>query len=69
MGRLRLRPGLAGVPEDVLLVPLAGHTVGHRGVAVHANGDSLLHAGDACFHREEMAARPHCTPGRAPTKR
>jgi glyoxylase-like metal-dependent hydrolase (beta-lactamase superfamily II) len=45
---------LAGVPPGVLLVPLAGHTLGHAGVAVETNGRWLLHAGDAYFHHDEI---------------
>lgn len=44
---------LRGNP-DILLVPLAGHSLGHAGVAVrHATGWTLL-AGDAYFYREEV---------------
>jgi glyoxylase-like metal-dependent hydrolase (beta-lactamase superfamily II) len=46
--------GLVGVADDVLLVPLAGHTRGHSGVAVRGEDGWLLHAGDAFFHREEV---------------
>jgi hypothetical protein len=66
--RLRLRRQLAGVAPGILLVPLAGHTLGHAGVAVEADGGWLLHAGDAYFYREEMRPRnPACTPGCAST--
>jgi glyoxylase-like metal-dependent hydrolase (beta-lactamase superfamily II) len=55
---------LRGVPGDVLLVPLAGHTLGHAGVAVQHEGRWLLHAGDAYFfHGEMQVQHPHCTPG------
>jgi glyoxylase-like metal-dependent hydrolase (beta-lactamase superfamily II) len=40
--------------DEVLLIPLHGHTRGHCGVAVKgSNGDDpwLLHCGDAYFHR------------------
>jgi glyoxylase-like metal-dependent hydrolase (beta-lactamase superfamily II) len=46
--------GLAGVPPGILLVPLPGHSAGHAGVAVEADGGWLLHAGDAYFHRNEV---------------
>jgi glyoxylase-like metal-dependent hydrolase (beta-lactamase superfamily II) len=46
--------GLAGLPEDVLLVPLVGHTRGHAGVAVKNARGWLLHAGDAYFHEDEL---------------
>ncbi len=54
---------LAGLPDDILLVPLPGHTWGHCGVAVRDGAGWLLHAGDAYFFREEMHERAHCTPG------
>ncbi|GAB6197302.1 MBL fold metallo-hydrolase [Lysobacter xanthus] len=55
---------LEGLPPDVLLVPLPGHTHGHVGVAVRNGGRWLLDAGDAYFHHAEMdPLRPHCTPG------
>jgi glyoxylase-like metal-dependent hydrolase (beta-lactamase superfamily II) len=58
-----VRP-LKGLGEDIVLVPLAGHTRGHAGVAVRTDGKWLLHAGDSYFfHREMDAAQPYCTPG------
>ncbi len=55
---------LEGVPHDILLVPLTGHTLGHAGVAVRSQEGWLLQAGDAYFHHREMdAAAPWCTPG------
>jgi glyoxylase-like metal-dependent hydrolase (beta-lactamase superfamily II) len=56
---------LAGLPPDILLVPLPGHTHGHAGVAVRGpDGRWLLQAGDAYFfHREMDLERPWCTPG------
>ena len=53
-----------GLPQDMALVPLPGHTHGHAGVAVRAHGRWLLQAGDAYFHHREMDAQhPWCTPG------
>ena len=47
--------GLAGLPPEILLVPLVGHTRGHVGVAVQGGGGKwLLHAGDAYFHEGEL---------------
>jgi len=54
---------LPGVPADVRLIPLAGHTVGHTGVAVRVGDGWLLHAGDAYFHHAEMHPNPACPPG------
>ncbi|AKA02160.1 MBL fold metallo-hydrolase [Streptomyces noursei] len=57
---------LDGLPPEILLVPLAGHTRGHAGVAVDTGDGWLLHAGDAYFHPGQLdPARPHCPPGLA----
>jgi len=57
---------LDGLPPEILLVPLAGHTWGHCGVAVQADDGWLLHAGDAYFYRGEVGAEePTCPPGLA----
>lgn len=60
---------LDGLPPEILMVPLPGHSWGHAGVAIRRGGGEsgrewLLHAGDAYFYRGEMrdAAR-RCTPG------
>lgn len=56
--------GLVDLPPEILLVPLAGHTRGHAGVAVESDGSWLLHAGDAYFYRGETDARaPSCPVG------
>jgi glyoxylase-like metal-dependent hydrolase (beta-lactamase superfamily II) len=49
---------LRGLPPEILLVPLFGHSRGHAGVAVHADGGWLLHAGDAYFHRGTVEGTP-----------
>ncbi|MBE9376458.1 MBL fold metallo-hydrolase [Saccharopolyspora sp. HNM0983] len=54
---------IPGLPEDVLLIPLAGHTRGHTGVAVRTGQDWLLHAGDAFFDHREIGVRDRCPPG------
>lgn len=54
---------LRGISEDILFVPLVGHTWGHAGVAVNTDEGWLLHAGDAYFYRGEMEKDYHCTPG------
>jgi glyoxylase-like metal-dependent hydrolase (beta-lactamase superfamily II) len=53
---------LAGLPPEILLVPLPGHTLGHCGVAVRDEGRWLLHAGDAYIAHEEMNAPPASYP-------
>ncbi|WP_033295805.1 MBL fold metallo-hydrolase [Amycolatopsis jejuensis] len=58
-----VRP-LRGLPPEILLVPLPGHTHGHAGVAVDTGDGWLLHAGDAYFFHGEVApVHPHCPPG------
>jgi glyoxylase-like metal-dependent hydrolase (beta-lactamase superfamily II) len=54
---------LEGLPPEILLVPLAGHTLGHSAVAVDRGDTWLLHAGDAYFFRGEVEAEPHCPVG------
>ena len=53
---------IAGLPADILLVPLVGHTLGHTGVAVRTGERWLLHAGDAFFFHRETATPPYCSP-------
>jgi glyoxylase-like metal-dependent hydrolase (beta-lactamase superfamily II) len=48
---------LRGLPPEILLVPLPGHTRGHAGVAVKDGGGWWLHAGDAYFHRDTLDGR------------
>lgn len=40
--------------DDVLLIPLHGHTRGHSGIAINTDQGWLLHCGDAYFHRQEL---------------
>jgi glyoxylase-like metal-dependent hydrolase (beta-lactamase superfamily II) len=55
---------LEGLPPEILLVPLPGHTWGHAGVAVDTGSGWMLHAGDAYFYRKEVRQpRRQCTPG------
>jgi glyoxylase-like metal-dependent hydrolase (beta-lactamase superfamily II) len=61
---------LDGLPPEILMVPLSGHTWGHAGVAVRDEAGWLLNAGDAYFFRGEMdVQRPRCTPGLAAYQR
>ena len=55
---------LRGLPPEIVMVPLLGHTLGHAGVAVRTADRWPLMAGDAYFHHREMDAHaPYCTPG------
>ena len=46
---------MPGARDDVLLIPLPGHSRGHCGVAVRTGTGWLLHCGDAYFHHAEVA--------------
>lgn len=56
---------LEGLPPEILLVPLAGHTAGHCGVAIAQPEGWLFYAADAYFYRGEMGGAYSCTPGLA----
>jgi glyoxylase-like metal-dependent hydrolase (beta-lactamase superfamily II) len=53
---------LPGTRDDVLLIPLIGHSRGHCGVAVRTRDGWLLHCGDAYFHHSEVATDGGRTP-------
>lgn len=54
---------IPGLPPEILMIPLIGHTRGHSGVAVRTDGGWLLHAGDAYFHHGELDPdRRRCPP-------
>jgi glyoxylase-like metal-dependent hydrolase (beta-lactamase superfamily II) len=56
--------GLAGLPPEILMIPLPGHTEGHAGVAIRTDDGWVLHAGDAYFWHAELDPRGRrCTPG------
>lgn len=59
-GSVRILPDLG---SEVLLIPLAGHSLGHSGVAIKTGEGWLLHCGDAYFHHDELASPPSCPPG------
>jgi glyoxylase-like metal-dependent hydrolase (beta-lactamase superfamily II) len=60
-----VRP-LPGSHDEVLLIPLYGHTRGHAGVAVRSDEGWILHAGDAYFSHGEVHQNPaSCPPGLA----
>lgn len=51
--------GVRAVGDDVVLIPLRGHTRGHSGVAVRTpEGGWVLHAGDSYFWRGELETPP-----------
>lgn len=59
-------PAVAALDDDVLLVPLVGHTRGHCAVAVRRDdGHWLVHAGDAFFDGRQVLTPPTCHRGLA----
>lgn len=58
--------GLEGLGDDILMVPLFGHTQGHCGIAVNTRDRWLLDAGDAYFDAREIKLPVReCGPGPA----
>lgn len=55
---------LDGLPPEILMVPMPGHSLGHAGIAVQTQEGWVLNAGDAYFYRRELDPdRRRCTPG------
>jgi glyoxylase-like metal-dependent hydrolase (beta-lactamase superfamily II) len=56
---------LEGLPPEILLVPLLGHTWGHAGVGIEEDdGKWLFYASDAYFFRGEIGSEEYrCPPG------
>lgn len=53
---------LPGLPPEILLIPLHGHSRGHTGVAVRKPDGWLLHAGDAFFSHHRIDGSTSRTP-------
>lgn len=47
-------PNLEGLPPELFLIPLRGHTLGQVGVAVESTQGYLLHAADSYLYRGEI---------------
>ena len=56
---------LHGLPPELLLILLAGHTLGHAGVAIRTSSGWMLHAGDAYLSAGQLATWPEMPPGLA----
>ena len=55
---------IPGMPPEILLVPLIGHTLCHAGIAVRDADRWQLLAGDAYFDHQELDIdNPRCAPG------
>ncbi|KOU75040.1 beta-lactamase [Streptomyces sp. MMG1533] len=51
-----------GLPPEIRLIPLGGHTEGHTGVAVRDGERWLLHCGDAYYYHRELRHHRHPHP-------
>jgi glyoxylase-like metal-dependent hydrolase (beta-lactamase superfamily II) len=51
-----------GLPPEIRLVPLGGHTAGRTGVAVRESDRWLLHCGDAYYYHRELDKNPQAHP-------
>jgi glyoxylase-like metal-dependent hydrolase (beta-lactamase superfamily II) len=60
---VRALGGEADPDQEVLLVPLPGHTRGHAAVAARDERGWALHAGDAYFFHGEVEGAAPCPPG------
>lgn len=49
---------LPGLPPEILVIPLHGHSRGHSLVAVERAEGTLVHCGDAYFHRGTLDGTP-----------
>ncbi len=49
-----VRP-LPGTADEILMIPLYGHTRGHAAVAIDTGDGFLVHCGDAYFSKREVA--------------
>ncbi|HAZ13728.1 MAG: hypothetical protein A2X86_16610 [Bdellovibrionales bacterium GWA2_49_15] len=45
---------LVGLPPEILILPLPGHTSGHVGVAIQNGAKWVLHAGDSYYDQNEV---------------
>lgn len=46
---------IPGLPPELLMLPLPGHSFGHWCIALEQSDGWLLHVGDSYYHRRELA--------------
>lgn len=50
--------------DNIVLIPVPGHSMGHCAVAVKTKNEWILHCGDAYFDQREMTSpKGYCPPG------
>ncbi|MDE2421969.1 MAG: MBL fold metallo-hydrolase [Gammaproteobacteria bacterium] len=54
---------IEGLSDDILMIPLIGHTRGHCGVAVRGEEGWMLHCGDAYFFHGQLQPEPEMPMG------
>ncbi len=54
---LRNARRVRGIREDILMIPLIGHTFGHAGYGIDQGVGSFLHCGDAYFNGASVRGR------------
>ncbi|MBL9008011.1 MAG: MBL fold metallo-hydrolase [Myxococcales bacterium] len=54
--RVRALPDVPGLADELLIVPVQGHSRGHCAIAVKGDTGWLLHCGDAYFYHGELEA-------------
>jgi glyoxylase-like metal-dependent hydrolase (beta-lactamase superfamily II) len=45
---------IVGLPPELLIIPIAGHSAGHLGVAVDGPKGWMFHVGDAYYHPNQL---------------
>lgn len=59
-----VKPLLGAGKDEILLIPVTGHTRGHTAIAVKGEKGWLLHCGDAYFHKGQVdLEHEHCPLG------
>lgn len=60
---VRALPKVESLKDEILIVPVQGHSRGHCAIAVRSDGNWLLHCGDAYFYHGEMDRDGRRCPG------
>lgn len=50
---------ITGLKDEILLVPLLGHSKGHSGIAIKTKTQWILHSGDAFYFQEDLNKTLH----------
>lgn len=50
---------IKGLNDEILFIPLVGHTAGHSGIAIRHKDNWLFHCGDAFYFKEDLSPDQH----------